>query len=123
MKRNWCFAVSAGFLDPPKESAGAALAALKDSGVTVKIVTGDSELVTQHVCAQLEHSGDRGADRKEIAQMDDSALRIRVETANLVFAGSILHRKTGDPRPQGPRPRGRLSGRWHQPMRRRLHLG
>jgi Mg2+-importing ATPase len=28
------FAGLAGFLDPPKESAGAALAALKDSGVT-----------------------------------------------------------------------------------------
>jgi hypothetical protein len=24
----------------------------EDSGVTIKIVTGDSELVTQHVCAQ-----------------------------------------------------------------------
>ncbi len=45
------FAGFAGFLDPPKESAGAALAALDESGVTVKIVTGDSELVTQHVCA------------------------------------------------------------------------
>jgi Mg2+-importing ATPase len=48
------FAGFAGFLDPPKESAGAALAALKKSGVIVKIVTGDSDLVTQHVCGQLK---------------------------------------------------------------------
>jgi P-type Mg2+ transporter len=77
------FAGFAGFLDPPKESAGAALAALKDSGVTVKIVTGDSELVTQHVCAQLNIPVTGVLTGKEIAQMDDSALRIKVETANL----------------------------------------
>ena len=77
------FAGFAAFLDPPKESAGAALAALKDSGVTVKIVTGDSELVTQHVCAQLNIPVTGVLTGKEIEQMDDSALRVRVETANL----------------------------------------
>jgi Mg2+-importing ATPase len=77
------FAGFAAFLDPPKESAGAALAALKDSGVAVKIVTGDSELVTQHVCAQLNIPVTGVLLGREIAQMDDSALRVRVETANL----------------------------------------
>ena len=77
------FAGLAGFLDPPKESAGAALAALKESGVTVKIVTGDSELVTQHVCAQLNLPVTGMLTGKEIAEMDDWALRARVETANL----------------------------------------
>lgn len=73
----------AGFLDPPKASAGTALAALKDWGVDVKIVTGDSELVTQHVCAELNIPVTGILMGKDIAQMDDSALRIRVETANL----------------------------------------
>ncbi|MBK8817231.1 MAG: magnesium-translocating P-type ATPase [Methylococcaceae bacterium] len=77
------FAGFAGFLDPPKQSAGAALAALQDSGVSVKIVTGDSELVTQHVCTQLNIPVTGLLTGKEIAQMDDSALRIRVETTNL----------------------------------------
>jgi len=77
------FAGLAGFLDPPKASAGAALAALKDSGVTVKIVTGDSELVTQHVCAELGVAVTGVLTGKEIERMDDQALRIRVETANL----------------------------------------
>ena len=45
------------FLDPPKASAAEALAALAASGVAVKIVTGDNELVTQHVCAQLGAPG------------------------------------------------------------------
>jgi Mg2+-importing ATPase len=73
----------AGFLDPPKESAGAALAALKECGVSVKIVTGDSELVTQHVCAQLNIPVKGVLTGKEIAEMDDHALRVRVAKANL----------------------------------------
>ncbi len=77
------FAGFAGFLDPPKASAGKALAALKDWGVDVKIVTGDSELVTQHVCAELNIPVTGILTGKDIAQMDDSALRVRVETANL----------------------------------------
>jgi Mg2+-importing ATPase len=77
------FAGFAGFLDPPKESASAALAALEESGVTVKIVTGDSERVTQHVCAQLNIPVTGVLTGKEIEQMDDQALRARVEKANL----------------------------------------
>jgi len=77
------FAGLAGFLDPPKASAGAALAALKDSGVMVKIVTGDSELVTQHVCAQLNIPVTGVLTGKEIEPMDDHALRARVEKTNL----------------------------------------
>lgn len=77
------FAGFAAFLDPPKASAGAALAALAASGVAIKIVSGDSELVTQHVCAALKIPVLGVVTGKEIAQMDDSALRVRVETANL----------------------------------------
>jgi magnesium-translocating P-type ATPase len=77
------FAGFAGFLDPPKQSAGAAMAAIKESGVTVKIVTGDSDLVTQHVCAQLNIPVTGILTGKDIAEMDDHALRIRVEKANL----------------------------------------
>ncbi|WP_292528339.1 magnesium-translocating P-type ATPase [Methylocystis sp.] len=73
----------AGFLDPPKTSAGPALAALAASGVTVKIVTGDSELVTQHVCASLNIPVEGVLTGKEIGDMDDSALRVRVEQTNL----------------------------------------
>ena len=47
------FAGFAVFIDPPKESAGAAIAALEARGVAIKILTGDNERVTQHLCAQL----------------------------------------------------------------------
>ena len=51
------FAGFAAFLDPPKESAGKAFKALVASGVLVKILTGDGELVTRHICQQLGISG------------------------------------------------------------------
>jgi len=41
------------FLDPPKESAAAALAALRSHGVAVKILTGDNEIVTRRVCRDV----------------------------------------------------------------------
>ena len=41
------------FLDPPKETTAAALKALQDYQVGIKILTGDSELVTLHVCRQV----------------------------------------------------------------------
>jgi len=46
----------AAFLDPPKASAASALEALRKAGVAIKIVTGDSDLVTRHVCTQLKIS-------------------------------------------------------------------
>lgn len=73
----------AAFLDPPKESAGPALELLKNLGVAIKIVTGDSDLVTRHVCAQLNIPVTGLLTGKDIAQMDDYALRARVETTNL----------------------------------------
>jgi Mg2+-importing ATPase len=73
----------AAFLDPPKESAAPALASLQQSGVTIKVVTGDSDLVTRHVCQQLNIEVTGVLTGKEIAQLDDQALQRRVETANL----------------------------------------
>ena len=47
------FAGFAVFLDPPKASAGATIRSLEKSGVIVKVVTGDNELVSRHVFAEL----------------------------------------------------------------------
>lgn len=73
----------AAFLDPPKASAAPALAALGRVGVAIKIVTGDSDLVTRHVCAELKIPVTGLLTGKEIAQIDDHTLQARVETANL----------------------------------------
>ena len=47
------FAGFAVFLDPPKVSAGATIRDLQKAGVTVKVVTGDNELVSRHVFAEI----------------------------------------------------------------------
>ena len=73
----------AAFLDPPKESAATALAELQKLGVAIKIVTGDSDLVTRHICQQLGIAVAGVLTGKEIAQLDALALQRRVETANL----------------------------------------
>jgi Mg2+-importing ATPase len=41
------------FLDPPKESTEPALKALKEHGITVKVLTGDNELVTTKICREV----------------------------------------------------------------------
>jgi Mg2+-importing ATPase len=51
--------------------------------VGVKIVTGDNELVTQHICAKLGISGSGILTGQEIAQLNDHALQARVEAFDL----------------------------------------
>ena len=41
------------FIDPPKESAGPAIRALNKSGVAVKIITGDNEIITRKICREV----------------------------------------------------------------------
>lgn len=73
----------AAFLDPPKASASLALKALAADGISVKVVTGDSDLVTQHVCRELGLPVSGVLTGTEIAQMDDQALGARVENTTL----------------------------------------
>jgi P-type Mg2+ transporter len=77
------FAGFAAFLDPPKASAGEALRAMAASGIAVKIVTGDNERVTRHVCAQLGVPITGVLTGNEVATLHDDALRARVEGVNL----------------------------------------
>ena len=41
------------FLDPPKETAHQAIAALKEYGIGIKIITGDNEVVTRKICKEV----------------------------------------------------------------------
>ena len=77
------FAGFAAFLDPPKTSAGQALQAMNASGVAVKIVTGDNERVTRHVCAQLGVVVEGVLTGTDLSAMNDDALRARVMGVNL----------------------------------------
>ncbi len=62
------------FLDPPKETAAAAIAALNRSGVTVKIITGDNEIVTRKICREVGLEVDRIMLGPEIEKMSAAAL-------------------------------------------------
>jgi Mg2+-importing ATPase len=77
------FSGFAAFLDPPKESAKKALTDLAASGISVKIVTGDNELVTEHICGQLGLSITGILTGAAIQSMDDQALVGQVERVNL----------------------------------------
>ena len=71
------------FLDPPKDSAAAAVAALKEYGVAVKVLTGDNDAVTRSVCGQVglrSHSLLLGSD---VEAMDDAELRAAAERTDI----------------------------------------
>jgi P-type Mg2+ transporter len=48
------FAGFAVFLDPPKASAGTTIRALAESGIAMKVLTGDNELVARHVFSEID---------------------------------------------------------------------
>ena len=73
----------AAFLDPPKDSAAGALQALQQAGVAIKVVTGDSDRVTRHVCRTLGLPVQGVLTGAEIAQLSDEALSVQVESVNL----------------------------------------
>ncbi|HWI81179.1 magnesium-translocating P-type ATPase [Ramlibacter sp.] len=73
----------AAFLDPPKADAHAAIADLLTKGVEVKVLTGDSELVTQHVCRALGLRIKGVVLGTEIDRLDVRALARRASRANL----------------------------------------
>ena len=73
------------FSDPPLESAKLALQDLSRDGIQVKILTGDNELVTQHICSQVGLDVGRIILGDELERMTDPALAHVVEQTS-VFA-------------------------------------
>ena len=63
-----------GFLDPPKESAGTAIAALKKNGVRTVVLTGDSEGVAINICGRLGISTEMTLTGAKIESMTDEEL-------------------------------------------------
>ena len=84
------------FLDPPKESAAPALKKLAAHGVNVKVLTGDNELVTVHVCQQVGLPADQVLQvllGSQIESMDDAALTIAAEQHTLFAKLTPLHKE------------------------------
>ena len=73
------------FLDPPKASAKSAVAELANLAVQIKILTGDSDIITAHICEQVGIATTHILLGHQIAQMDDVALTQATEICH-VFA-------------------------------------
>ncbi len=77
------FAGFAAFLDPPKADAAAAVHALSKAGVAVKILTGDNDRVTRHVCRELGIPVTGLITGDELRAMGEEALRARLAKVNV----------------------------------------
>lgn len=66
------------FLDPPKESAIQTLKDLKQLGVEIKILTGDSELLTKKICQDIGLEIGGSLNGEELEQMTDESLGARI---------------------------------------------
>lgn len=73
------------FLDPPKESAAQAIAALTEHGVAVKVLTGDNEVITAKICREVGLEPGQPLLGQEIEHMEEAMLRSAVER-HTVFA-------------------------------------
>ncbi|BDB72038.1 magnesium-translocating P-type ATPase [Comamonas thiooxydans] len=81
------------FLDPPKESTQAAIAALLQHGVAVKVLTGDNELVARKVCRDVGLQVDEAIVGNDIEAMDEAQLRRTVESHLLFARLTPLHKE------------------------------
>ena len=73
------------FLDPPKETAARAIAVLKARGVTVKILTGDNDIISRKICRDVDLPVDRIVLGHELDALSPDALSDLAETTT-VFA-------------------------------------
>jgi Mg2+-importing ATPase len=81
------------FLDPPKDSAGKAINALQNHGVTVKVLTGDNDLVTCKVCREVGLNADDILLGSKVETMTDAELAEAVERTHVFARLSPAHKQ------------------------------
>ncbi|EMD3735449.1 magnesium-translocating P-type ATPase [Salmonella enterica] len=81
------------FLDPPKETTAPALKALKASGITVKILTGDSELVAAKVCHEVGLDAGDVVIGSDIEGLSDDALAALAARTTLFARLTPMHKE------------------------------
>lgn len=81
------------FLDPPKASAGEAIGKLHEYGVSVKILTGDNDAVTRHICGKVGIEADRILLGSDVEKMSDEELCNAADNTH-VFAKLTPGQKT-----------------------------
>src|SRR5271165_4382944 len=81
------------FLDPPKDTAARALAALHKNGVAVKILTGDNALVSRKVCKDVGLTADPMLLGGDVEKMSDGELAEAADKAALFARLSPAHKE------------------------------
>ncbi len=84
-EREMTLAGFAAFLDPPKEGVSAVLAALKQNGVAVVVMTGDNQFVTKKVAGDVGLAVDKILTGADVDKLDDAALAYQAENG-AIFA-------------------------------------
>jgi Mg2+-importing ATPase len=84
-ERDMTLAGFAAFLDPPKEGVHAVLEALKQNGISVVIMTGDNQYVTQKIAHEVGLASDRIFTGNQVDTMDNAALAYQAENG-AIFA-------------------------------------
>jgi Mg2+-importing ATPase len=75
------------FLDPPKKTAQKSIEELEKLGVEIKILTGDSEILTKKICQELNLKVKGILTGKEIEKLTDEELKIQVQ--NITIFGRV----------------------------------
>jgi Mg2+-importing ATPase len=81
------------FLDPPKETAAEAITALRQHGVTVKVLTGDNDLVTRKVCSEVGINAEKILLGRQVESITDAELADAVETTDVFARLSPSHKQ------------------------------
>ncbi|MEO4006031.1 magnesium-translocating P-type ATPase [Flavobacterium sp. CAU 1735] len=72
-----------GFLDPAKPSAKPAIESLQKLGVSIKVLTGDNDIVTKKICRDVGIPFHQVLLGNEMAQLTDDQLIERLETTSI----------------------------------------
>jgi len=81
------------FLDPPKETCAAAIAELQGHGVTVKVITGDNDLVARKICKEVGLTIESTLLGAELEGMTDDQLAEAAERTTLFARVSPAHKQ------------------------------
>ena len=88
-----CLTGYLAFLDPPKETASKAIAALRQHGVAVKVLTGDNDLVTRKVCSEVGIHAEKILLGNDVEKMSDEQLAEAIDTTDVYARLSPAHKK------------------------------
>jgi Mg2+-importing ATPase len=81
------------FLDPPKDTAGKAITVLRQHGVTIKVLTGDNDLVTRKVCTEVGINAEKIVLGSHVETMTDAQLSEAVESTDVFARLSPAHKQ------------------------------